>query len=194
MKKLLYIHGFGSSAQSGTVKLLRTKLYPINIQVVAQDVPLIPSQALPSICKFVEQEQPDLIVATSMGAMYAERLRGCKRLLVNPAFVMSESCKHFGFGKKEWLSKRSDGEKWYTVNKPLIDDFKKLEQSLWQGITEEDKQLVWAFFGTKDPVVNCQALYQEHYGTDHFYTFDGEHQLNDKVLTRFIIPKIVELI
>lgn len=193
MKKLLYIHGFGSSAQSGTVKMLRNKLYPHGIQVVAQDVPFMPSQALPSLLQFVEQEQPEVILGTSMGAMYAERMRGYKRILVNPSFVMSESCKHLGFGKKEWMAPRADGEKYFTVTKALIDDFKQLETTLWKDITEEDKQLVWGFFGTKDKTVNFQDAFKHYYGSEHFITFDGEHRLNDNILTKIILPKILEL-
>ena len=43
-KKLMYVHGFGSSAQSGTVQMLRT-LMP-NATVVARDIPLHPEEGL----------------------------------------------------------------------------------------------------------------------------------------------------
>ena len=39
-KKLMYVHGFASSAQSGTVSVLR-QLLP-NTEVVAYDIPLDP--------------------------------------------------------------------------------------------------------------------------------------------------------
>ena len=43
-KKVMYVHGFASSAQSGTVALLR-QLMP-NAEVVADDVPLVPQEAI----------------------------------------------------------------------------------------------------------------------------------------------------
>ena len=43
-KKIMYVHGFGSSAQSGTVKLLR-QLMP-NATVVAKDLPIHPEEAM----------------------------------------------------------------------------------------------------------------------------------------------------
>ena len=39
-KKVMYVHGFGSSAQSGTVTMLRTLLPEAT--VIAEDIPLHP--------------------------------------------------------------------------------------------------------------------------------------------------------
>lgn len=191
MKKLLYLHGFASSSHSGTVQLLRTKLYPLGIQVVAKDIPLNPLEGMESVKAFVEQEQPDLILGTSMGALFAERMHGYKRILVNPAFIMSEACKGMGFGKHEWLSARDNGEKTFQITKALIDQFKALEKDNFVG--EMDPENVWAFFGTRDTLVNFQDEFKAHYGEAQFYLFDGEHRLNDNVLTKVILPKIKEI-
>ena len=43
-KTLMYVHGFASSAQSGTVEMLRT-LMP-QCRVVARDIPLHPAEAM----------------------------------------------------------------------------------------------------------------------------------------------------
>ena len=59
-KKLMYVHGFGSSAQSGTVQMLRT-LMP-NATVVARDIPLHPEEGLQMLKAMAAEEQPDLII------------------------------------------------------------------------------------------------------------------------------------
>ena len=53
-KKIMYVHGFGSSAQSGTVTMLRT-LFP-EATVVAEDIPLHPAEAMDMLeaCGFDE--------------------------------------------------------------------------------------------------------------------------------------------
>ena len=43
-KKVMYVHGFASSAQSGTVALLR-QLMP-GAEIVADDIPLVPQEAI----------------------------------------------------------------------------------------------------------------------------------------------------
>ena len=85
--KIIYFHGFGSSHASGTVEILRREL-PED-EIVAPDIPVDPVEALPYLKDFCAQEQPDLIVGTSMGGMYAQQMRSYRRILVNPAFNMS---------------------------------------------------------------------------------------------------------
>ena len=57
-KKIMYVHGFGSSAQTGTVTLIRQMLP--NATVVAEDIPLHPAEALDMLEKMAGREQPDL--------------------------------------------------------------------------------------------------------------------------------------
>ena len=41
--------------------------------------------------KMADNEQPNLIIGTSMGGMYTEMLHGFDRILVNPAFAMGDT-------------------------------------------------------------------------------------------------------
>ena len=61
-KKIMYIHGFMSSAQSGTVSILQT-LLP-NATVVADDIPLDPVEAVTMLQEMARRESPDLIIGT----------------------------------------------------------------------------------------------------------------------------------
>ena len=88
-KKIMYIHGFGSSAQSGTVTRIR-ETFP-NAEVIAYDMPLHPAEAISLLHDICEREKPDLIIGTSMGGMYAEQLYGIDRICVNPAFGMHDT-------------------------------------------------------------------------------------------------------
>ena len=82
--KLVYFHGFASSGASGPAQLL-AKLFPSG-EVIAPDIPLDPDEALPFLTELVKKEQPDIIIGTSMGGMYAQQMRGVLRICVNPAF------------------------------------------------------------------------------------------------------------
>ena len=68
-KVIIYLHGFGSSGQSGTVKHLR-KIFP-QCNVLAPDIPVNPAEAIPFLKKLCEENKPDIIIGTSMGGMYA---------------------------------------------------------------------------------------------------------------------------
>lgn len=107
-KKILYVHGFASSGQSGTVTRLRQVLP--EAKVLAPDLPLHPADALALLQNVCKEEQPDLIVGTSMGGMYAEQLRGFDRILINPAFQIADTMQSHGLtGKQQFFSPREDG-------------------------------------------------------------------------------------
>lgn len=194
MKSILYLHGFASSGASGTATSMRTALYPHGVQVIAPDIPVLPAEALPFLRQQAKELQPDLIVATSMGAMYAEQLRGHLRILVNPSFCMARLLTFGGMGRKPFRNQRADGAIDFKVDKEMIAQFRDIESHAFEGITPQDKVLVYGLFGQHDKRVNCQPQFLKHYGREHFQLFDGEHYLNDNVLKHFVIPLIKQLL
>ena len=107
-KTIMYVHGFGSSAASGTVKRIRETLP--SARVVAYDLPLHPEEAMALLQEKCAEERPALIIGTSMGGMYAEMLRGYDRILVNPAFEMGDTMHEHGMmGKQVFQNPRQDG-------------------------------------------------------------------------------------
>lgn len=194
MKRILYIHGFASAGSTGTAVMMRNILYGQDVEVVSPDVPVMPAEALPFLRQQVERLRPDLIVATSMGAMYAEQLRGWPRILVNPSFHMARLLTFRGMGRHEFRNKRADGQRDFKVDKEMIAQFKEVEKDSFQGITPEERNLVWGLFGKHDKNVNCQPDYKKHYGPAHFQIFDGEHYLNDHVLKKTVLPLVTRLL
>lgn len=194
MKRILYIHGFASAGSTGTAIMMRNILYGQDVEVLSPDVPVMPAEALPFLREQTETLRPDLIIATSMGAMYAEQLRGWPRILVNPSFHMARLLTFRGMGRHEFRNKRADGQRDFKVDKEMIAQFREVEKGSFQGITPEERELVWGLFGKNDRNVNCQPDYKKHYGTAHFQVFDGEHYLNDHVLKKAVLPLATRLL
>lgn len=169
---------------------MRNHLYPKGVQVLSPDVPVDPNEAITFLKAFVESEQPDLIVATSMGALYAEQLKGFPRILVNPSFHMARSLTFRGLGRREFRNKRQDGQTEFKVDKAMIQAFQQVEKESFKGIDAREKSLVWGLFGTQDKLVNCQADFLKHYGREQMQLFEGEHFLNDKVLSHVVMPLV----
>ena len=194
MKKILYIHGFSSAGSTGTATLMRNMLYEKDVRVVSPDVPVSPLEALQFLKDYAAQEQPDLIIGTSMGGMYAEQLRGYKRILVNPSFHMARLLTFRGLGNYDFQNKRADGATRFKVDKQMIAEFKEVEKLSFKGLTPEDKKNVYGLFGRNDPTVYTQDDYTKVYGKEHFVVFEGEHRLNDKVLKHDVLPIIMEIL
>lgn len=188
--KILYIHGFASAGSSGTATQMRSHFYPLGVAVVSPDVPVSPVDAMQYLQDVVATERPDVIVATSMGALYAEQLRGIPRVLVNPSFHMARLLTFRGMGRQEFRNKRADGARDFKVDRTMIQQFQQVEKGSFAGITPADKALVHGLFGTQDKNVNCQPDFLKHYGRENFVLFEGEHFLNGQVLSRVVIPLV----
>ena len=138
-KKVMYVHGFASSAQSGTVALLR-QLMP-NAEVVADDVPLVPQEAIEFLRRRAEEEKPDLIIGTSAGGMMTEQLYGYDRILVNPAFQMGDTMgKHGMTGKQTYQNPRRDGVQEFIVTKALVKQFADLTEQCFASESQTPEE------------------------------------------------------
>ena len=194
MMKVIYLHGFASAGSTGTATTMRNLLYGRDVSVVSPDIPVMPLEAQQMLSSFVRAEQPDLILGTSMGAMYAEQLRGIPRILVNPSFHMARLLTFRGMGRREFRNKRQDGARDFKVDKELIRQFQQIEKCSFLDITPEEKKLVWGLFGTQDKLVNCQPDFKKNYGTEQMRFFEGEHFLNDKILSRVVLPLVEQIL
>lgn len=199
MKKILYLHGFASSGASGTVDLLRREFWvkesdpAKRVQVLAPDIPVDPAEALPMLVKLVEKEQPELIVGTSMGGMYAQQLRGFPRICVNPSFGISKLYSLLHVGKYKWLNARKDGALEFHVYKETIEHFAEMEAHQFDGITEEDRIFCFGLFGTEDEITApSRAVFEAHY-PGQMKMFEGGHRLNADLVHDVLIPAIREI-
>ena len=186
-KKILYVHGFGSSGQSGTVTRIREVLP--NANVIAPDLPIRPEEAMALLRQLCQQEKPNLIIGTSMGGMYTEMLRGYDRILVNPALRMGDTMKEHGMiGAQHFSNPRQDGVQDFIVTKAMVKEYKEMTEHCFEGINEEEQHRVWGLFGDEDTTVNTYDLFHEHYPTA--IRFHGEHRMNDHSFMHAVVPVI----
>ena len=192
MRKMMYVHGFASSGSSGTVMNLRRSLP--GWRVIAPDLPVDPFEALELLRTIVKEENPEIVVGTSMGGMYAQQLWGVPRIVVNPSFEMSRSLLFGKMGRNKYMSKRKDGATEFRIDKTVVERFKEMEKHQFDGITDDEKLLVVGLFGDKDPVVHFYPLMAKLYGEERCRWFNGEHRLNDKVVDKVLLPLIKEMV
>lgn len=183
-KKILFLHGFASSGRNGSVKTLRT-LLP-NAEIIAPDLPEHPADVMRLLDSIVSTDKPDLVIGTSMGAMYAEQLHGIDRILVNPAFCLADTLlKNNGLGRQEYHNPRENGETSFLITKGLLEEYRECSAKCF---SECDDEHVWGLFGIHDTLVDTIGLYCEHYSKA--LRFDGEHHMNDHVILNSVMPVI----
>lgn len=196
--KLLYLHGLASGGQSATAKLLQ-KLLP-EIGVIAPDIPVNGHEAMTLLREIGSTlSETDIIVGTSMGAFYAQMMRGWRRILVNPSFHTSQTILRPNFGKTmPFFLPRRDGVQEYCITEGLCRSIEGIEArqfdsefGIFSGSHDCDDKII-AFFGLRDTLVNCLDEYLEHYTRVCF--FDGPHRFDPSTMTKVIIPEINSMI
>ena len=186
-KTVLYVHGFASSGQSGTVRRLQEVLP--EARVIAPDLPIHPHEALALLHDVCQQEKPDLIVGTSMGGMFAEQLRGYDRICVNPALDIAETMRAHGLtGTQHFQNPRQDGVQEFYVDKTLVKEYREVSEQRFQNMTDDDRQRVYGLFGDEDELVDTYDMFHEHYPQALY--FHGEHRMNDRSFMHSVLPVI----
>lgn len=186
--KIIYVHGLSSSGASLTAETLR-KLLP-DVEVLSPDLPIQPQEALIMLQNLCKDERPDIIIGTSMGGMFAQQLYGFKKILVNPAFHVSEFMRK-NIGVQPFLNVRKNGETHYEITPELCDAYQELENVQFKGITDYDRMNTYALFGENDTLVNCYEEYSCNYTKAAW--FKGEHRLQFEDV-RDVVVKLIEQI
>ena len=186
-KTLIYVHGFGSSGQSGTVTRLRT-VFP-NTKVVAPDLPVDPFEAMTLLKQLCADEQPSLILGTSMGGMYTEQLYGFDRICMNPAMCIADTMQAHGMtGTQTFQNPRFDGVNQFYVDKALVKAYRTVSEQRFANVSDEERQRVYGLFGDRDEVVDTFDMFQQHYpNAIHFH---GEHRMDDRSFMHSVVPVI----
>ena len=190
-RTIIYLHGFGSTSQSGTVRHLR-KIFP-KINVQAPDIPVNPSEALPFLKKYCEDYHPSLIIGTSMGGMYAMQMSDYKRLCVNPALRMSELTDILKPGTFEYFQPTQNGKTHFTITEDTIQQFRDMEAHLFDNVNDENRQWCWGFFGDEDTTVNCREEFEQYF-TPNVKSFPGGHRMNNRIIDEWILPFVEDLL
>lgn len=188
MKNIVYFHGLSSSGNSGTGKTFR-KLFPKE-NIMTPDIPVNPNEAIPFLKKLVSELDPSntIIIGTSMGGMYAQQMTGFKRIIVNPAFHVSNTLKNHIGQKLPFFYPREDGKTEFDVTERLVKNFEDMEANQFDNAI--DPENVIALFGTSDTTVNCKDEYLKFY--NNFIDFDGKHRLTNENIEEIIVPLIKE--
>ncbi|MDE6383495.1 MAG: hypothetical protein K2K79_03980 [Paramuribaculum sp.] len=184
---IIYLHGLSSSGQANTAALLR-KLLPLD-NVITPDIPVSPIKALQLLLSLAGEYHSDntIVIGTSMGAMYASQMKGYRRILVNPAFHVSQLLEENEGKELQFFSKREDGAESYMVTETLCHEFEEMEANL-ECVDDSAPESVIGLFGDADEVCDCRDEYCERY----FYwtTFAGGHRLTEQVINDILIPII----
>lgn len=197
MAKVIYLHGFQSSGQSTTAQRIRRTLK--GHDVISPDIPVQPEQAFIFMRELGRTlRQGDVVCGTSLGAFYAQLMRGWHRILINPSFHASRIMRTHVGERLPFHNQRKDGATTFEVTERMCKKMEELEAKQFDpkfGVIAkwgDRPELVQAFFATHDERVNCKEEYLEHYTA--YTDFEGGHRLDPDTTLGLLIPAIRQII
>lgn len=128
-KKLLYIHGFRSSAQSSTILNLKANYH--DIEVHAFDVTHHPVESIKKIEDYVVAHGIDILAGSSLGGYYTLCARvDIPKIAVNPALNPENSLSFLPeIGQTvDYYNPREDGVQTFTCQLSDLDEFRGIEK------------------------------------------------------------------
>ncbi|MDO4789377.1 MAG: YqiA/YcfP family alpha/beta fold hydrolase [Porphyromonas sp.] len=184
---ILYLHGLTSSYMSSRGKFLR-ELLPKN-NILTPDIPLNAHVALKFLLDLVSREEPDIIVGSSMGGLFAHQLPASKKILINPAFTTSSvMARYKGLRLRFYHERFNPDEKDFEVTDELLRSYTEVESEQWNAIKSKDADATVGIFSLQDEVIREDALFDKYYKKKIY--IEATHQLSYKEMEDFVIPEI----
>ena len=185
--KILFIHGLASSGAYKMASTLRILIK--GCEVISPDVPIEPDEALDLLEGICRDEDPDLVVGLSLGGFWAQKLRGRRKILINPDFHISALLESM-IGEVKYLSPRADGAEYFSITQGICDGYRKLEEGQFKDVGPDEAALTTGIFAHRDEMVDCRPEFELHYpGRSHVYP--GTHLPDYPHTKRYILPVIL---
>lgn len=189
--KILFIHGLASSGAYKMSSTLRILLK--DSTVIAPDVPIEADRALALLQEICSSERPDAIVGLSLGGFWAQKLRGFPKLLVNSDFHISRLLRSKSGQEMQYLSPRSDGERYFTITPQICDSYERLESCQFDGLDDAERALTRGAFALDDEIVSCRDEFSRHY-PGCGVSYPGGHLPNFPQVKEHLLPILEELL
>lgn len=175
-KKLLYIHGFRSSAQSSTI--LNIKANYLAVEVHAIDVTHHPVESIKMIEKYIADQDIDILAGTSLGGFYTLCANvDIPKIAVNPVINPETSLRHLPeIGQEvEYFNPRADGVQTFTCSVEDLEEFVGIEKHI-----TPDTHIVGS---SHDEMLGDLRLQYRQLAGDHFHE---SNQLGHRITPEFI--------
>lgn len=194
MKKILYVHGLGSGANSSTTKMLRNhfkndKVYSVDLFIEK------PYECIEKINEFVRKNNIDIVIGSSMGGFFTMQISGAVKILINPCLSPCNVLPQIiGINEQQdYSTERLNGEQHYTITDESIVEYKIIEKDFFsKKYNEKMKSETHVILGTEDKVITAPESLAliDKFSKNQIYRIEGmEHRASPEVLP--IIEKII---
>lgn len=125
---MMYIHGFRSGANGSKREQLQ-KHFEGKFRVIAPEVDADPETSLAKINEIIAQENPQLIVGTSLGGWMTIMCESghASLVVVNPCLNPKETLAQWKYEELEYFCPRLDGVQTYRLTDEVLDKYDRYD-------------------------------------------------------------------
>ncbi len=182
MINILYIHGYGSDANSTTGKEIRNNLtdsFKVFTHSFSNDYELFESMSdnIQQARELIATNEIDLVVASSMGAFIAMGCPDIPKILVNPCMLPSQQ-----------LKMRIAT----SITETELDKYREYESLLTAG--ESERIHTYGLFATNDELFSYKSLFESRYSADNVYIMNDQHRISATNIQNELTPLIKKVV
>lgn len=182
MTNILYIHGYGSDANSTTGQEIRKNLpktFKVFTHSFSNDYEQFESMSnnILEAFKLTKDYQIDLIVASSMGAFIAMGCADVPKIIINPCMLPSEQ-----------LKLRIAP----SITETELDKYREYESLL--TASENERMHTYGLFATNDELFSYKTLFEKRYSADNVYTMNDGHRISATSIQNELIQLIKKIV
>jgi predicted esterase YcpF (UPF0227 family) len=176
-RRLIYLHGFRSSARSFKARLLHERLQALGLgdRFVAPDLPPSPGEAMALVERDIRPGADDLLVGSSLGGCYATAVAercGARAVLLNPAVRPARDLAGFVGEQRGYHDDLP-----FTFHRHYLDELRPIESV---PLTRPGRYLLIAAKG--DELLDWREMIARYPGAHHRVLEGSDHGLSDFAL------------
>lgn len=183
----IYVHGFASSAKSGTKSSFGR--YLDDYEWLSPEITHDPYESLTILNEWATAFQPALIAGTSMGGLLTMYIN-CPtaiKVAVNPAVEIERVIRKMGYGRHPYMQPREDGETHFVIDEPMIHKFITFRQDNQPILGVRNIGL----FSTDDELVGREtskknAAFLESIGWETIWCSKFGHRCNEQAVKEIV--------
>lgn len=153
---MMYIHGFMSGANGAKQKQLQRHYK--DYRVIAPELDADPEKALNIINEIIKEENPEIIIGTSLGGWMTIMCDSDDRtqlVVVNPALFPEKTLAQWLNEEQTYFCERLDGVQTYTLTQDVLDKYKNYDAV---STAKNKINRLHALCSTKDELIGSRHI------------------------------------
>lgn len=185
--RIMYVHGTDMAYERHIIDTLKD-LMGHQAEVLSVETPINTKEALLLLENMVSEYNIDITIGSELGAWYVQKLRGHKKIIINPMFHPSADLQNKVGTPLYSESRNSDNIE--LISPDLINEFKGYEVNQFDDINYFERFVTYGLFGEHSFNTSDKEYSANYYNCNYY---DGNNTITDDAISDKLVPMIKKM-